>query len=84
MNSGFQVICANKNMNGSIVRIGGDGWSMEIHDAILKMLTGQLRLTILIGNNRFDIGIRGEGTHAFLALEPDGKPLHEVDGLQSC
>jgi hypothetical protein len=28
--------------------------------------------------------VRGDGTDAYLVLEPDEKPLHEVEGLPSC
>jgi hypothetical protein len=84
MLSGFQITCANKNQQGVIVRIGGDGWSLSTREAILKLMTGQLRLNILLGDERYTIGIRGEGSESYLALEPDGRPLREIDGLRSC
>jgi len=83
--SGFQITCANRNLNGTIIRIGGDGWSLSTYDAIMKLMSKQLRLNILIGDTRYDIGVWGEGSDAYLALEPDGRPLlHEIDGLLSC
>ena len=84
MSSGFQISCANKNLNGTIVRLGGEGWSLSHHEAILKINGNLLRLTISIGNESFDIGVRGEGDSAYLVLEPEGKALHELEGLASC
>jgi hypothetical protein len=77
MASGFQITCANKNPNGIIVRVGGQGWSLSLHSAIPKISSGQLQLHIRQGDEYFDIGMRGDGTTAYLALEPDGTPLHE-------
>jgi hypothetical protein len=84
MASGFQITCANKNPNGVIVRVGGQGWSLSIHEAIVKISSQQLRLHIRLDNEYFDIGVRGNGTSAYLVLEPDGTPLHNVSGLPSC
>lgn len=84
MASGFQITCANKNPNGVIVRVGGQGWSLSIHEAIMKISSQQLRLYICQGDEYFDIGVRGEGTGAYLVLEPNERPLHEVVGLPSC
>ncbi len=84
MSSGFQITCANKNVSGMIVRIGGPGWSMKTHEAIVRIVTRRIRLNILVGDAHYDVGVRGDGVNAFLALEPDGTPLHEIDGLQSC
>lgn len=84
MPSGYQVTCANKNQNGTIVRLGGPGWSLGHHEAIRKILNNQLRLHIYIGNEAFDIGVRREGKVAYLVLEPDAKPLAKVEGLISC
>jgi hypothetical protein len=84
MAAGLQITCANKNPNGLIVRVGGQGWSLSIHEAILKISSQQVRLHIRQGNDYFAIGVRGEGTSAYLVLEPDGRPLHEVVGLPSC
>lgn len=81
---GFEITCANKNPNGVIVRVGGQGWSLAIHEAIVKMVSGQIRLSILVGNAVYDVGIRGDGEDAYLVLEPEGKPLHDLDGLRSC
>ena len=84
MAAGFQVTCANKNPSGVIVRIGGQGWSLSLHEAIVQISSQQLRLHLRLGNDYFDIGVRGEGSDAFLVLEPDARPLHEVAGLPSC
>lgn len=84
MASGLEISCANKNLSGVIVRVGGVGWSLSHHEAILGIIQNRLRLHILIGNEFFDIGVRGEGNDSYLVLEPDGTPLHEVEGLQSC
>jgi hypothetical protein len=83
MTTGFHITCANKNRGGTIIRVGGPGWSMSVQDAIMQILTGRLRLTLLMDNVYHDIGVRGDGPHAFLALEPDGKPLHDLE-LPSC
>jgi hypothetical protein len=82
--SGFEITCANKNQQGVIVRLGGQGWSLSLHEAVLGIVQNQLRLCILIGNEYFDIGIRGDGNDSYLVLEPEGKPLKEVAGLVSC
>ena len=84
MTSGFQITCANKNPNGIIVRVGGQGWSLSLHEVILKISSGHLRIYVRQGDEYFDIGVRGNATSAYLALEPDGTPLHEVVGLPSC
>lgn len=84
MASGLQVTCANKNQSGNIIRVGGSGWSYSQRDAIHKILGQQLRLHIFIGDETFDVGVRGEGDDAYLVLEPDGKALSEVEGLKSC
>ena len=82
--SGFEITCANKNQQGMIVRLGGQGWSMSLHEAILGLVHNRLRLCILIGNTYFDIGIRGDGNDSYLVLEPEATLLSEVDGLESC
>jgi hypothetical protein len=84
MPSGFPVTCANKNQQGVIVRVGGPGWSLPPQEAIQKIDSNQLRLYILIGNEYAEIGVRGTGFDAYLALEPSGTPLSEVAELQSC
>jgi len=84
MMSGFEITCANKNPAGLIVRVGGDGWSYENHEAIKKILTGQLRLKIRIDHQEREVGVRGDGTHTYLALEPDEFPLHDLHDLPSC
>lgn len=84
MLSGFEITCANKNMTGTIVRLGGVGWSLSHHEAIYRLNSRQIRLFITIGNESFDIGVRGEGDEAYLVLEPDAKALSSVEGLKSC
>jgi hypothetical protein len=84
MSSGFEVLCANRNLSGAIVRVGGDGWSLSHHEAIQRLNSRQLRLFISIGDESFDIGVRGEGNAAYLVLEPEAKALNEVEGLNSC
>jgi hypothetical protein len=84
MNSGFQVTCANKNLNGTIVRLGGNGWSLSYQEAIYRLNSRQLRLFISIGDESFEIGVRGEGMDAFLVLEPESKALSQIEGLKSC
>jgi len=54
------------------------------NEAIYKLNENQLRLYILIGDTYFDIGVRGSGKDEYLALEPDGKALHAIEGLMSC
>lgn len=84
MSSGFQVTCVNKNRNGTIVRLGGPGWSLSHHEAIHKLICGQLRLHIYIADMCFDIGVRGDGDDAYLVLEPEGTALDSVEELFSC
>lgn len=84
MASGFQILCANKNQQGTIIRVGGSGWSLSLYEAIHKIIGKQLRLHIYVGDEVFDIGVRGEGDEAYLVLEPDGIALCEVEGLNSC
>ena len=79
-----EITCANKNPRGVIVRIGGEGWSLSVHDAIMKLSSNQLRLTLLFDNEVVEVGVRGEGSSAYLVLEPDGQPLHDLEGLPSC
>lgn len=84
MSSGFQVTCANKNRNGTIIRLGGPGWSLSHHEVIQKISSNQLRLHIYIGYTCFDIGVRGDGDDAYLVLEPEGIALASVEELFSC
>ena len=81
---GYQITCANKNLNGTIVRVGGPGWSLSHQEAIRKVNSKEQRFHIFIGDESFDIGVRGEGDDAYLVLEPEAKALHEVEGLMSC
>lgn len=84
MNSGFEITCVNKNRMGMITRIGGNNWSFEIHEAIVKIVSNQLRFNIRVDGRYTEVGIRGDGSNAYLALEPDGFPLHNMAGLPSC
>lgn len=84
MLSGSQITCANKNQSGTIVRVGGPGWSLSHHEAIRKITTKQISLYIRIGDESFPIGVRGDGTDSYLVLEPEGKLLSDVEQLKSC
>jgi hypothetical protein len=81
--SGFEITCANKNSRGRVVRIGGEGWSLGVHEAIVKIVSNQLRFTIYVDGDLVQLGVRGEGFDAYLALEPEGSPLHDLD-IPSC
>lgn len=81
---GFQITCANKNQNGTIVRVGGTDWSLSTHEAIRRLLSNRLQLYIRVGNESHPVVVRGEDRDAYLALESDGTPLHDIDGLLSC
>lgn len=82
--NGYEITCVNKSPGGQLVRIGGDGWSLPIHEAIVKMLSDQIRLFIRINEQEFEIGVRGNGTNAYLVLEPDATALHSIADLTSC
>ncbi|MFN8371443.1 MAG: hypothetical protein U0694_00990 [Anaerolineae bacterium] len=84
MMSGYEITCANKNPNGMLVRIGGDNWSMGIRDAVTKLISHQIRFYIRLDGSPLEIGIRGDGADAYLIVEPEGLPLHQVSQLQSC
>lgn len=84
MVSGFEITCANKNRLGVITRIGGDGWSMDIREAVLKLISQQLRLSVRVDNVLMEVGVRGEGQDSYLSIEPEGYPLHTLADLQSC
>jgi len=82
--SGFEITCANRNQAGLIVRVGGADWSLSIHEAVMKIMTAQVRLYIEVDGKTFDVGVRGEGSNAYLMLERDETPLHTLIGLPSC
>lgn len=82
--SGFSITCANKNQSGKIIRIGGQGWSLEIRDALKRIIDNTIKLNITIGNSTYYIGIRGNGDNIYAVLEPGGKRLDDIDGLHSC
>ncbi len=82
--TGFEITCANRNPQGLIVRIGGDGWSLDTHEAIVRVVSSQLQLRIRVNGSSVQVGVRGEGFDSYLALEPDGFPLHSLNDLPSC
>ena len=82
--SGFEITCANKDQRGVIIRIGGEGWSFDAREAVVKIITQQLRFYIRLDDQTCDVGVRGEAFDSYLALEPDGFPLHNVTTLPSC
>jgi hypothetical protein len=82
--SGFEITCINKNPQGRIVRIGGDGWSLSTHEAIHKVLGQQLRLKLLLGNAYVEVGIRNTEDDVYLAIEPEGDALSDLTGIPSC
>jgi hypothetical protein len=84
MMSGLEITCANKDQRGMIIRIGGDNWSLGIHEAITKLLSQQLIVYVRFNDTFATVGVRGKGGDAFLALEPDGLPLHDLSSLPSC
>jgi hypothetical protein len=81
--SGFEITCVNKNSSGLVVRIGGNDWSLGTHEAVVKIISKHLRLTILVDEDYFEVGVRGEDFAAYLVLEPDGFPLHNLN-FPSC
>ena len=81
--SGFEITCINKNSRGQVVRIGGEGWSLGTHDAIVKLISHQIRFTMRVNGQSVQVSVRGEGYDAYLALEPDGFPLHNLN-FPSC
>lgn len=82
--SGFEITCVNKDIHGAIIRIGGQGWSLPIREAIVKVVGRQLRLMLFLDNAYLEVGVRGEGLEAYLALEPNGNRLDEIPDLPSC
>jgi hypothetical protein len=82
--SGLEITCLNKDHRQLIVRLGGDGWTMPIQEAIVALISRQLRLHIRVNGAWQDVGVRGEGFDSYLALEPDGFPLHNLVDFQSC
>ncbi len=82
--SGLQITCINKDHRGLLIRLGGSGWSMTTHEAIVKLISHQLRLNLRAGDQYFDVGVRGEGFAAYLVIEPEGVALHNLTSLPSC
>ena len=81
--SGYEITCINKNARSMVIRIGGDGWSLGAHDAIVKLISSQIRLNIRANGKIVQVGVRGEGSDAYLVLEPDGFALHNLE-FPSC
>ena len=77
--SGFEITCINKNARGLVARIGGEGWSLSAHDAVVKLISSQIRLIIHLNGETVQVSVRGEGFDAYLVLEPDGFPLHNLE-----
>lgn len=84
MLSGYTITCGNKNQRGVITRVGGDGWSLEAREVIVKILSEQIRICIQIDGKYIEVGIRGDGSDAYLVLEPEGVPLHDLTAFPSC
>lgn len=84
MTSGFHITCINKNQLGIVIRIGGDGWTMSIREAVAQLASERIRLVVLLDNQYVEVGIRTRNSDSYLALEPDGTPLDELEGLPSC
>jgi hypothetical protein len=82
--SGYEITCANRDSRGVIIRIGGKGWTLTVREAIIQLTTQRLRLMIYLDGRQAEVGIRGEGNESYLAVEPDGFPLHDLTDLQSC
>jgi hypothetical protein len=82
--SGYEIRCGNRNLQGLLVRVGGVNWSISIRDAIIKMMSGEMLLNIMVDGEMREVGIRGEGFDAYLVLEPEGYPLHQLTDLGSC
>ncbi len=82
--SGYEITCTNRDARGVMLRIGGGGWTLTVHEAIVKIISQQLRLNIAVDGRLLDVGVRGEGFDAYLAIEPDGFPLHHLTDLPSC
>lgn len=80
----YEIMCANKNVQGVILRIGGDGWSLSLHEAVVKVINKELQLFIRVNGKSARVGIRGEGYDAYLVVESDGYPLHQLTDLPSC
>ena len=81
--SGFEITCINRDSRGLVVRIGGIGWSLGAHDAIVKVISNQIRFSIRVNGELVQVGVRREGFDAYLALEPEGFRLHNLN-FPSC
>jgi hypothetical protein len=56
---------------------------MGAHEAVVKVISEQVRFTIHINGIYVQVGVRGEGFDAYFVLEPDGFPLHNLN-FPSC
>ncbi len=65
------------------MRVGGQGWSAAIHEVIVQIISQQARFFVQVGDNFVEVGVRGDGFDAYLALEPDGVALHNLN-IPSC
>lgn len=79
-----EILCANINPGGILVRVGGENWSMALHEIILKIITDEVSFHIRIEGTLREVGIRGESSDAYLVIEPEGFPLHRLEDLPSC
>lgn len=82
--SGYEITCVNKDQRGFIFRVGGSGWSLSLKEAVVKIVTNQIRLHIFWNDEYKEIGVCGEGQDAFLCLADDSTSLHLLEGLPSC
>ena len=57
---------------------------MPIQQVIVAIVSRELRLYVRVNDDLLDVGIRGEGFDSYLALEPEGFPLHNLADLPSC
>ena len=82
--SGFEITCVNKDQRGQIIRLGVVGWTLTPREAVVKVISQQLRLYVRVENHLFDVGVRGEGFAAYLVIEPEGLALAGVAEVPSC
>lgn len=82
--TGFEIACCNRRVDGMIVRIGGAGWSLSVQEAMRQLSAEHIRFYVHVEGRSWDVGIREHGGETYLALEPDGFPLHNLLSLPSC
>ena len=61
----LQVTCVDKT-NTSIVNVGGDGWKMTQSEAIIKILSGSIRLYIIKYGKTIDIEVAQKNGNLYL------------------